>query len=357
MRNDENLEKLMKNKGEEALCISYFDQIIGPIQFYCNIPISSQPNFPNLNKIIEYNDEPGSFIFAFEKFQSLNYIFYLDSELARGGEELVMISYIIKASYFRNEIVDVFKYMENKKALLEEFAEELKALKELPVLFHATKKSNNEGIIVDLGSTEFKNKFLELYEKYYKKISPRFEIEAHMTSKISTKKIFTFGDRNVGKSTFLQKIEKIQSYLQKNNDLPTRIYDFIIDNIEILSYDCIEKKFECKKCENFGGCIKGAQGFILIFKTDDIKSFKYIIENLETIIDKCQVSENQRIPVIIVGNKFNNIDEIKQEELYSYLDFERLSSCGIKIKYFPMNLMKENEKVMDALRWLTRHIV
>jgi hypothetical protein len=69
------------------------------------------------------------------------------------------------------------------------------------------------------------------------------------------------------------------------------------------------------------------------------------------------VSENQRIPVIIVGNKFNNIDEIKQEEIYSYLDFERLSSCGIKIKYFPMNLMKENEKVMDALRWLTRHIV
>lgn len=45
-----------KSKGE-ILCISYFDQIIGPNQLYCNEKINTDGiSHPNLNKILEFND-------------------------------------------------------------------------------------------------------------------------------------------------------------------------------------------------------------------------------------------------------------------------------------------------------------
>lgn len=346
-----------KSEGE-ILCISYFDQIIGPNQLYCNEKISTIGNgHPNLNKILEFNDEPGSFIFAFRKYQTINFIFHVDSNLARGKEELLMITYMIRAAYFRNEIVDVFKYLENKGSILESYSKDLKKLEELPSILHNKNKSSLDGKIIELGSEEFKNKFLLLHEKYLEKLSPRYGIESKLLVKQIPKKVFIFGERYVGKTTFLKNIEQIQFRNQKNNDLPTRIYELLIDNIEIITYDCIDRNFECERCKNFGGCIKNAQSFILIINATDKKSLIKARDNFRNIINKYYEVDNNKIPLLIIGNKFDNKEEFDSEFLYETFNLGKLKEQGIKVKYAPINVKQEKKKIIEGLRWLLRNII
>ncbi|MFX0072177.1 MAG: ADP-ribosylation factor-like protein [Candidatus Hermodarchaeota archaeon] len=342
----------------ELLCISYFDQIIGPNQFYCNEPLDKESiDHPNLNRIMEFNEEPGSFIFAFRKYQTVNLLFNIDSKVARGGQELIMISYMVRASYFRTEIVDVFKYLEDKKSILEEYAETLKSLGELPSILHMKNKSTQQKNLLYLGTKEFRKKFLDLHDKYFKKLSPRFEMKAPIQFKEVPKKVFIFGERHVGKTTFLHNIEAIQFHNQINNDLPTMIYTLVVDNIEILTYDCIEKDFECERCKNYGGCIKNAQGFILLFRADDESSFLNAKEKLRKIIDRCDELENDKIPLIIIGNKFNDKEDISSTYVHELLNLKELEDCEMKVKYYSINVMKEDRTIMKSLRWLVRHMI
>ncbi|MFX1337628.1 MAG: ADP-ribosylation factor-like protein [Promethearchaeota archaeon] len=341
---------------EEILCISYFDQIIGPSQFYCQESLDDNEH-PNLNRILEFNDELGSFIFAFRKYQTVNHIFNISSEYARGGEELLMISYMIRAAYFRNEIVDVFKYLESKKPILESYAEELKNLKELPEILHNKNKSGIKDTILDIGSQKFKNDFLKLYEKYLIELSPKFKVESPIHLKQVSKKIFIFGERYTGKTTFLKNVEDIQFHNQINNDLPTMIYEIIIDNLAILTYDCFEQDFDCDRCKNFGGCIKNAQGFIVMLNASDKNSVSGGLEKFQKIVNKCQEIGNQEVPILIIGNIFDDRGEFESDYIYNKLNFKELRDCGMKVKYFPINVKKEKGKIMQALRWLVRHMI
>ena len=94
---------------DQILCVSYFDQVIGPNTLYCNEALTEIIGAPDLDKILEFNDEEGTFIFAYRKFQTVNHIFYIDSKIARGGKDLMMITYMIRTAIFKDEIVDVFK--------------------------------------------------------------------------------------------------------------------------------------------------------------------------------------------------------------------------------------------------------
>jgi GTPase SAR1 family protein len=354
-KNNNNTEVKSYPK-EEILCISYFDQIIGPNQFYCKEPINDT-EYPNLNRILEFNEEPGSFIFAFRKYQTVNHIFNIPSEFARGGEELFMVSYMIRAAYFRNEIVDVFKYLESKKPILESYAEELKRLKELPEILHSRNKNSLKGNILKIGSKKFKIKFLKLYEKYFQELSPKFEIESPLSSKQTSKKIFILGERYAGKTTFLNSVEDIQFHNQRNKDLPTMIYEVVIDNLAILTFDCIERDFECDRCKNYGGCITNAQGFIVMLNAGDKNSIAGALEKFQKIVNKCEEIGNQKVPILIIGNKFNDKEEIDSDYVYNAFNLKELQDCGMKIKYFPINVLKDNDKIMKALRWLVRHMI
>ena len=64
----------------------------------------------------------------------------MDSKIARGGKDLIMISCIIRASYFKNELTDIFKYLDSKKPILEEFVSELKGLPNFNLILHKYKK-------------------------------------------------------------------------------------------------------------------------------------------------------------------------------------------------------------------------
>lgn len=349
--------KQVKSYKPQILCISYFDQIIGPNKFHCSETLIDDIDTPNLGRILEYNEEEGSFIFAFRKYQTINHIFYIDSKFARGGKELIMISYMIRAAYFRNEISDIFKYLDSKTKILEDFASELKDLDEITSILNRKNKFVEREDLLELASAKFKDHFLRLFQKYFNKLTKNFEISTFLDSALNIKKLYIIGARNVGKSSFLKNIEAIQFHNQANNDLPTRIYNVVIDNMEILTYDCIERDFICEKCKNYGGCLKNAQGFILMINISDKNSIFDAKEKLKKIINICDDIENKVTPVLIIGNKIDNKEEINSNKIYSEFNLNELIACGMKIKYYPINIMKENDKIMKSLRWVIREIV
>ena len=342
---------------EQVLCLSYFDHVIGPTSFYCNEKFNESEG-PDTTKILEFNDEPGTFIFAFRDYQTLNHLFYIESKFARGGKEIVMLTYMIKAAYFKNEIIDIFKFLESRTSKIEEFATELTKLEEFPAILHEHKRLKSQNDLFEgLGSESFKIKFLDVFNKYFEILSPSPTLDFPLRKEPYSKKIFIFGAQNAGKSTFLKNIEAIQFYIQKNNDLPSRIYEVVIDNVEILTYDCIDKDFECEKCKNLDGCLKNVQGFILIINLSNEQNILDSRERFQKIVNKCTEITNKPIPVLIIGNKIENQKEVDQKFVQSQFKLVELKECGIKIKYFSINILKDKGKIMEALRWLIRQMI
>jgi len=343
--------------SEEILCISYFDQIIGPNIFYCNEDIQEDSfEYPDIGRILEFQDQEGSFIFAFRKFQTVNHIFYIDSEYARGGKELIMISYMIKSAYFKNEIVDVFNYLESKTPILEKFALKLGQIKELSTILHSSKDLRDEDPVFLLGSETFQNQFLNLFNEYAEELSPEYRSETPVKAKPNLRKFFIIGARGVGKTTFLKNIEEIQFHNQNNNDLPTQIYEVIIDNTEILTYDCINRNFICERCKNYGNC-SNAQGYILLLNLSDESSIEEARAMYNNIVKRCKANENGKTPLLVIGNKFNEHEKLTPEFISESLDLKKLEECNIKVKYFEIDVKHEKKEIMKALRWLARRML
>ena len=111
--------------SESILCLSFFDSIIGPSIFYCSETLDPKEH-PDLGRILEFSEAEGNFIFTYRKYQTINHIFYVKSEYARGGREILMITYMIRAAYFKDEITDVYNFLLSKAPDLENFANDPK---------------------------------------------------------------------------------------------------------------------------------------------------------------------------------------------------------------------------------------
>ncbi|UCC19327.1 MAG: hypothetical protein JSV62_14680 [Promethearchaeota archaeon] len=341
----------------QILCVTYFDEVIGPSTLYCNVDLTENTDTPDLNRILEFNDEEGTFIFAYRKFQTVNHIFYVDSKIARGGKELMMITYMIKTAIFKDEIVDVFQYLDSKAPVLEEFALEIKNLNDLPSTLHLKKSALSGKYVIDLANEELKKKFLGVFQKYFQKLAPKYRLETPIKDKRLIKKIFIIGAPRVGKTTFLKNIELIQFLNIKRNDLPSRIFEVIIENLEILKYDENVSEFECKEFENLENCINFSQGFIILFNLTDRNS---IIQTKEIfkIVDNTRLDlETDLAPILIIGNKFHDKEDIEQDFINKTFEINELRELGVKVKYFSINILKEDEKVMEAMRWLIRKLL
>ncbi len=341
----------------QILCVSYFDQVMGPSTFYSSESLSKSLNAPDVNRILEFNDQEATFIFSYQKYQTVNHLFYIDSNLARGGKELLMITYMIKSAIFKDEIGDVFKYLDSKEPILEEFASELKNLDKMISILH-TKKINFSGeYVLEIANEDLKTNFLEIFNRYLQKLSPKYRLETPLRGKQGLKKVFILGAPKVGKTTLLKNIELIQFLNIKKNDLSTRIYEVLIDNIEILKYDKSIGEFACKEFENLEECMILAQGFILIFNVSNDKSIIQTKEIYQIVKNKCSEIEKVLVPVLIIGNKFHDKEGLQTDYIHKIFEIEKLKELGVKMKYSAINILNEDEKVMKGLRWLIKNII
>jgi signal recognition particle receptor subunit beta len=341
---------------EQILCVSYFDQVIGPSKLYCNEALTDVVGAPDLDRILEFNEEEGTFIFAYRKYQTVNHLFYIDSKFARGGKDLLMITYMIKTAIFKDEIVDVFKYLDSKTPILEDFAEDIKKLNELTLLLHLKKSVTTENVL-NFADEELKASFLEIYNQYFQKLTPEYRLETPIKSKKRIKKIFIIGASKTGKKTLLKNVELIQFLNIKNNDLPTRIYEVIIENLEILYFDRDKCELGCKAFDSFEDCLQHSQGLILVLKLSDENSLLETKNLYQIIENKFTEMEKELVPVLIIGNKFSYDDDDKTEFIHNTFEIENLKERGRRIKYFPINILEEDQKVMKALRWMVKNIL
>ncbi|MFX1365446.1 MAG: hypothetical protein ACFFCE_08505 [Promethearchaeota archaeon] len=341
----------------QILCVTYFDQVIGPSFLYSSEPLIESIDIPDINRILEFNEEEGTFIFAYRKYQTVNHIFYIDSDLARGGRELMMISYMIKTAIFKDEIVDVFKYLDSKGPILEDFALEVKNIKDLTSFLHEKKSGLTGDFLLELANNNLKSIFLEIFNKYFAKLAPKYRLETPIKDRRLIKKIFIVGAPRVGKTTFLKNIELIQFLNIKRNDLPSRIFEVVVENIDILDYDPNSSEFECKEFENLENCVNFSQGFILLFDLSD-KHSALRTKEIFQIVDNTRLEmQRQLAPILIIGNKFHSEKELDPKFINETFEIEKLKELGVKINYIPINILKEDEKMMNALRWLIINIL
>jgi GTPase SAR1 family protein len=344
---------------ESILCLSYFDTVLGPNTFYCNTLLVANEH-PDLGRILEFQEEEGTFIFAYRKYQTINHIFYIDSEMARGGKDLLMITYMIRAAYYKDEITDIYNYLLSKSSDLEEFASELKSNKELTKLLHSHEEKSIRRNPLKMASKSFRKQFLDIFDKFYMKITPKINIAAPIAAKGDLKKIYVFGPRNSGKTTLLKNLEVIQFLNYKESEakrnLVNKIYDFIIDNIELLTYECIENDFEGTQKQLYDHCLDNSEAFILIFNASDKSSVKDTIEMFQLVLNRC-LDKGEYIPIMIIGNKFHDKEKLSPDFIYENFDLEELEKCGMPLQYFSINVLDEDEKLINALRWLIKKLV
>ncbi|TXT58510.1 MAG: putative Small GTP-binding domain protein, Arf-domain signature [Promethearchaeota archaeon] len=338
----------------EVLCISYFSSILGPRVVYCTNPEIANYKHPDLEKILEFNDKPGSFIFAGLKYQTNNFLFYIDTKEVKSGKILVMITYMIRSSFFMKQISNVFKFLESTGVLLKELGKKMvqNVEKIVSFLFDFNGSSLEENITKISESPNF-TYFSELLNEYLDKISEKKDL-VFSTRKRSSKKIFIIGDRNTDtKNTFLRNLEVLQFHKQNNIDLPSRIFEVTIENMEILTYDCLRNDKFCFYCPNFKTCLENAEAFIIIFNQTNKESLLEAKSNLDLLLEKLDHS----IPVLVIGNKMQNKKNFPREMIFSEFELPQLKDSKMNIEYFSINLNTDNRKIKKALQWLIKKII
>jgi len=263
---------------------------------------------------------------------------------------------MIKTAFFKDGITDVFKYLDSKGPILEDFADEIKELNDLTSLLHM-KKSISEGNVLNYADEKFKNAFLEIFNKYFQKLTPKYRVETPIKNKKIIKKIFIVGAPKAGKKTLLKNIEFIQFLNIKDNDLSVRILEVLIENLEILNYNEEKCEFGCKGFNSFDECVTHAQGLILIFKLSDQNSILDTKNMFQIIEDKYLEKVIDPIPVLIIGNKFNIDEDDKKEHIHNIFEIEKLKENGRRIRYFPIKILEEDQRVMKSLRWMIKNIL
>jgi hypothetical protein len=345
--------------SESILCITYFDTVLGPNIFYCSAPLNKVEH-PDLGRILEFSEAEGSFIFTYRKFQTINHIFSIDSEYARGGKEVLMITFMIRAAYFKDEITDVYNFLLSKTPDLENFASDIKKLKELTSVIHSNKQTHRKGDVLNNASEKFKKKFLKLFNKYYEQITPKLQITAPLIVKENLKKIFIFGPPNTGKNTLLKNLEALQFLQYKNNerkrDLVSKIYDFIIDNIEILTYECIDERKGKNNTTLYQECIDNAQGFILVYDATKKDSKQDALTMFELVLNRC-FDKSRIMPILLIGNKFDDKEELAPDFIYERYDKTELEECGMPIKLLCFNILSDDEQIINTIQWLTKQLL
>lgn len=333
---------------EKFLVISYFDMKIGPNILYSNSNISNIYGFPDLSNILEFTEEETSFLFSFRKFQTINTTFYMSSDIARGGKDFLMVSCIIRASYFKNELTDIYKYLESKTPILEKFVAELKILPNFNLVLHKYKTNPTIKQFTEF-CKESKVDFFSLYDKFFNLIFPDSEIRIITQDINLQKKILLLGPKGSGKDSFLKSIELLQFKSQSKLDIPTRILGIIIDNIIVLSAN-----------DFLNGDVRldMAQAIIFLIKNKDINTYNEVNLLIEKYISSYSKQKYGKIPLLIINNFYKSEIPLREKEIKKIIfNLRRLKKEKIPIKYYSLNVIKEEPKLLEPLKWLLKEII
>lgn len=343
---------------KEYLCVSYFDNIIGPNIFYCNEDLTKSSDSPNLGRILEFAEEENTFIFAFKNFQTLNHIFFIETPHARGGKDLFMISYLIRGDSLIDQISDIYYYLHSKKPILRDFAQKLSTLEELTDVVQENKYKSLTRNVKSLGSEEFQKKFQKLFDHSFNNLLMKNDQNVSSSKYEPIKKLFILGGKYVGKTTFLNQVKAIQSNLTKASDLSTKIFEVILDNVEELRAECYEDLLKCDQCDINNRCITQAQGFIIIFNNSKRESISEAKARFNKIYKKfCKYNPDKAIPILLIGNKLQKNDEVKTTTPPNEWNTKKGKGCNIVAKHIEVDLTNGGAMLQKSFQWIIKQLL
>ena len=328
-------------ENEIFLILTYFDMRIGPNILYSNMDPSTVDNFPDITKVLEFNTEEGTFLFSYRRFQTANYIFYLKDDLARGGVSQLMISCVLRSSFFQNEFVDVIKYLEKKGKILEKFATKIKDIKDFNKILHYYKRDPKIEQFVDF--CEANNiDFITLYDKYYKVLFPESEVKIINKHLYVEKKIYLLASTYSVADQYLKNLEIVYFTTKEKFDIPSRIMSIVIDNVIIKDLQELDLK-------NFD--YSQVQAFILIIDFDDehlLQKIKKLLNNLRTYD-----SIHQSIPVALILSQVP-CEKARQDLKQILSEESKLNEHLLKLYQF--NAFVEDPILLNPLKWIIKNL-
>ncbi|MFX1314162.1 MAG: hypothetical protein ACFFHD_16365, partial [Promethearchaeota archaeon] len=94
-----------------------------------------------------------------------------------------------------------------------------------------------------------------------------------------------------------------------------------------------------------------------IFNASDEDSLNKTKKLFQIIDDKRLEMGSRLVPILIIGNKFYNAEKFSSEFIQETFAIKELKKLGMRIRYFPINVLEEDERIMKALRWMIKNML
>ncbi len=256
------------------IVLSYFDHIFGP-KIFMKTPKSFDDEEINQIPVLIDMYEEGFFIHIFGGFKSANYFFEINSPIARGGTERLLLSILTTEGELNQELL---------KELLERFINEIQQIPDIYSAFYSTKNSENKA---QAKYTQLDNLMNTFYEHLPKDVA---------IIKRRKAKIFIFGPSKAGKTTI---INCLRNEFDKTT-LPTTsmsISKLLIGSLEFLTYDVPgQTKFQ----KLWLPYLKNQDGLVFVFDITDKERYEEAKEMLHRVVT---MPQTKNLPLLILFNK------------------------------------------------------
>lgn len=305
------------------IVFSYFHQIMGPTIFL-SVPIDLPAlNEENILKLMDIDTRQGFFEFR-EQSGYANYKFDINSPLARGKKDLVMLTIVVSGKanllIFNSILLDlaqnivaipvIYRLFYEKE---ENFTTELNTKKEQihQLLITATQKIKSQNLDNNFGD------------------------------------ILILGNDKAGKSSIIDRLINENFDAKRRETMSFQIIKTVFENIRFSLFDLGGKE---QNKELWYKACKTPRAIIYVLDiTADEKAFISIRKDLHQIIHYFKLAEsNNNIPLLIMGNKCELQPTFSENDLIQKLNMGKFT--------FPFHIglvsAKENQGIERCFKWL-----
>ncbi len=304
----------------KVLILSHFDRLMGP-QIYLKAPKSfDDEKLLKICNLIDVEQETGFFIHSFGEIKTVNLIFEVHSDLARGKSEICMVSIAL---------IDEEPKVEILKQILLNFAEEFKKFKGIESFLR-------DKVINPTEDTPTSRQIKEFFYKFHRSLPKETNFNRQRNSSI-----FIFGLDNAGKTTIINRLK--QNLF--TNPVPTtniNIIRLLFENLSITAYDAAGQKVYRKIWEPY---LKNQDALVFIVDVTDEIRYEEAQKELVRITNYKALKE---IPLLVL---FNKID-LKKMRLKTLVKTFGIKNVKDRPKKAYLTSAKQNYGIIESFEWL-----
>lgn len=318
-------------EGNVWALFSVFDSLAGPKVFMSHPPIDESVGM-SVAELLDIRHDKGFFIHSFGEYSAINFPFRIDSPLARGGEDMLLVSFVFDFFCKQPQVV---------RDLMQEFIAAVQQIENVYVLFPPDAE-------IDADYERKVNDVALLLEELYKTGKERLE-----SSFIG--KMLMVGLDKAGKTSITRVLRDPEGFSPTQRPtLGVNIVKTVMNEMEFSIYDVGgQKQFRKRWFSTV------AEPSAVIYVHDISESDENRIEESRQEFDGVVSWLNEiesDAPVLIVGNK---IDVAEQPKLVLRVNLRKnLATDDLKNrKQLALMSAKTGEGIVDGFQWLLSELL